>query len=138
MKNTLAAWGITRTGSRVEAVFEQALARADVKKTEHGGQVYLWRKDQDPETYDIVRRSDENSKRAIEDICPEELGAAVALILKNAISIDRSELIKETAKIFGFSRSGDAIETAVSQGIARAVRRKKAKVDENGRIMLAE
>lgn len=135
----LTAFGISRTTSKAEARFDDILNGLNLKTTSSNQSVFLWQEQQLPEEYDICRKPSANGeKRAIEDICPEELGAAVALILKNAISIERSELIKETAKIFGFSRSGDAIETAVSQGIARAVRRKKAKVDENGRIMLAE
>ena len=110
MKSTLAGWGITRTGSRVEAVFDQALSKADVKKTEHGGQVYLWRKDQDPKSYDTVRISHGNSKRAIEDIAPEEIAVALRYTLSNQLSIPYSDMIRETAKLLGFTRSGTAIE----------------------------
>ncbi len=123
MKKVLGAWGITRIGSRTERLFEEAAARADLRISESNGTQFFWRTDQNPAEYADCRIPDGTEKRSMEDICAEEIANGVMCVLRTQISASRADLIRETAKLFGFSRSGGVIETAVNAGISCAASR---------------
>ncbi len=64
----------------------------------------------------IVRSSNgEGSTRTIEQICPEEIQLAIQEIKNKHIGIENNEIITETAKIFGFNRSGSKIQKIIIQ-----------------------
>lgn len=137
-KRVLSAWSITRTSPKVEATFGGALAAAKVKYNESNGGVFLWRDDQNPSTYSLCRESDASAdnKRAMDDICAEEIANGVINVLKNQISLEKQDLIRETAALFGFTRIGEVVETSVTNGINYAVSTEKARLDESGRYTL--
>ncbi len=136
LKKVLGAWGIARTGSRTERIFDEAAAKADLRITESNGAKFFWRTDQEPAEYAQCRIPDGAEKRGMEDICTEEIAAGVMCILRSQISASRSDLIRETAKLFGFTRSGGVIETAVNSGIACAASRGLLTIEDNDRIVL--
>lgn len=136
MKKLLAAWGITRSSSRTEHIFDEAAAKAGVKIMESNGTQFLWREEQEPAEYAKCRIPNGTEKRKLEDICAEEIAAAVMCILRSQISTDRADMIRETAKLFGFTRSGGIIETAVNAGIAYAEAKGSLIVEDDGRIVL--
>ena len=107
--------------------------------TKRNESVFVWSFETDPSSYDDFRgAAEDGTKRKLDDIATEEIGSAVVYILKTSISLERAELIKETAKLFGFARTTETAELAVSMGISHAVRSGRAKVDpETGRIMYA-
>lgn len=126
LKNTIAAWGITRSGSRVEEVFDRALRSSGVRSTQYGDQVYIWKNGQSPEQCDSVRLSAGTEKRSIEDVPPEEIAVAVRYVLSKQFSMPYSDLVKETAKTIGYTRGtnvekqiGYAVNIAVSRGWAK-------------------
>lgn len=126
LKNTIAAWGITRSGSRVEEVFDCALRSAGVRSTQYGEQVYIWKNGQSPEQFDSVRLSDGTEKRSIEDVPPEEIAVAVRYVLSKQFSMPYPDLIKETAKAIGYTRGtnvdrqiGYAVDIAAARGWAK-------------------
>lgn len=138
-KYVLSSYGISRTTAKYEQLFAEALSESNVIITTANENEFIWRADQKPECYDICRRSpDGEEKRALEDIAPEEISAAIMLLLKNQISMSREDIIKETAKIFGYTRAGSAAEAAIALGIAKTVRSGKAMFDEDRRIKLKD
>lgn len=54
------------------------------------------------------------------------------------MSLLKSDLVKETYKVFGFSRGSAAIEKGVMEGIDRAVEKGDVYVDESERMVLKE
>ncbi len=137
LKKVIAVWGITRSGSRTERIFDEAVAKAGVKITESNGAQFFWRDDQEPAAYESCRiPAADGEKRSMEEICAEEIAAGVMCVLRSQISAARADLIRETAKLFGYTRSGGVIEQAVNAGIACAAQRSLLTVEADDRIVL--
>lgn len=134
MKRVLSAWGISRSGARINNHFENLLSEMNVKKTQYGENMYLWKEDQHPSTYFIYRRAIADlEKRDADDLPPEEIANGVKEILKHQISLNHEDLIRETAKLFGFARIGGNVERAICGGIDLVLKDGLAK-NQNGRV----
>ncbi len=132
-KKVLAAWGITRSGSRVENILDHILNTFSFQMTHSSSMPFYWNHDQIPERYTIFRGADGNDdKRSMDDICPEEVSNAIQSVVEMQISLSRTDLIRETAKAFGFTRLGSIIEASVDRGIDKAVSRGYVTLSENG------
>lgn len=129
LKKVLTAWGITRIGSKVERVFDDAAPIACGNFNDSNDEIFFWQDNQVPEAYNICRIPESDSdKRAMDDICAEEIAAAIVLVLENQISMLKSDLIRETAKLFGYTRTGGVIETSIGNGIDYAAKSGKITV----------
>jgi len=58
-----------------------------------------------------------DSKRVIEHISPEELGAAMLLIVQSAVGIGIQSLFSETVKLFGFQRVTDSMRPYLQKAL---------------------
>jgi len=131
IRRVLASWSVTRIGSRIDAFFNKLFKEMQLKYTESGKRFY-WYENQDPEKYPFYRVSvRESDKRDATDIPIEEISNAVRDILDNQISMNRNDLVKETARIFGFSRIGGIVESTILDGIEKAVKRGFAKIEDD-------
>jgi hypothetical protein len=134
-KRVLSAWGISRNGSRLSSYFESLFSGMHLRQTEYGNNVFFWKQDQDPSAY-LIYRSAENDadKRNADDIPPIEIANAARQVLKEQISLSKEDLIRETARIFSFSKVGSIVDIAMRQGVQLAVENEYAK-EQNGRIV---
>lgn len=130
-KRVLSMWGISRIGSRIDYHFSRLFSRMNLKSTGEGIVRYYWREDQDPETYLNYRVFVSNAA----DISPEEISVAVKEVLEAQISLSVDDLVRETAKLFGFNRLGSVVEPAMRKGIEKAIQRGFAR-EENGRVIV--
>lgn len=128
-RRVLSLWGITRMGSRIDAHFTDLLSRMKLPSTGTGKERFFWRPDQLPTEYMSYRAFMTNAA----DICPEEVSVAVKEVLDAQISLSREDLVKETARLFGFSRMGGIVEASMQRGIEMAISRGFAE-EENGRM----
>ena len=120
-RRVLAAWGISRNGTRVNAHFENLFPQLPIKRTQIGKSIIFWKEEQNPDSYASFRVSDlESQKREADDLPPEEVAYGVREILVNQISLPKSELIREVSRLFGYARLGANVEAAMSSGIARS------------------
>lgn len=131
-KNVLSAWGIARKSKAVTAAFESALRAVEHKETEGGS--FIWRCNQSPEDYREFRTGSGTGKRKLEDICIEEVCAAVMYVLDAQISMPENDLVLAAANLFGYTRAS-AVEERVMQAADLAVRRGLA-VRSDGKILL--
>lgn len=69
------------------------------------------------------------------DISLEEVSVALKEVLESRISLSRKDLIRETARLFGYARLGTIVKSSMQQGIEKAIQRGFAK-EENERIIL--
>lgn len=69
------------------------------------------------------------------DISPEEVSVAVKEVLESQFSLLREDLIRETAKLFGYSRLGTIVEASMQKGIDKTIQRGFAKEDR-GRVSM--
>lgn len=139
MRKVLNTWGISRGGSRVDKIFASAVSSIDKVITSDGDQIFFWKKDQVPEEYEIYRTEDqEGNKRSMDDIPSQEILNGIVEVLIEQIGLSEVDLIRETAKKFGFSRLGNVIETTVKYAIGSGIDKGKFHRLDNGNIVLSE
>ena len=139
MKKVLSAWSITRGGSKVESIFLDALSTVPVNTTADEDRVFIWKKEQSPEEYKFYRvDSSETGRRSIDDIPSQEILCAVNEVLCEQISLSETDLIKETAKKFGFSRAGGVIESTVKYAVSKGISEGRLALSDKGSVALAD
>lgn len=135
-RRVLNAWGITRLGNRLNDYLTSFYSVLNLKKTQQNGTVFYWQKEQEPDDYGIYRvLGDDDQKRNAEDLPKEEICCAIKEVLLNQISLPEDDLIRETAKAFGYSRLGGYVEQAMRLGITYSVQ-KEIVINKDGRYIL--
>ncbi len=113
VKRLAGVWGLKRSGPRVVLAVREALNLLLKNRKLAAKDSFLW----PLELKDVpVRTPVEDipeSKRIAEHIPPEEIENAIKFIAKYSIGINSESLIAETAKVFGFNRSGESIRERV-------------------------
>lgn len=135
-KRILNAWGIGRLGVRLSEFLNAVYDELKLKKTQQNGIYFYWNQDQEPEQYKTFRipKNDEE-KRNADDLPIEEIAAAIEEILKNQVSLPAEDLIKETARLFGYARLGGNVEHAMKQGVDFALEARMI-LNNNDRLVL--
>lgn len=134
-RRVLQAWGLTRSGSRIERRLEECTETMLLSTTTaDDGTVFYWPDSVMPGAYHLYRVSaGDQERRNAEDLPPEETANAVYDVLFNQSSLPEEELVKETVRLLGYSRAGAPLERAVRSGLQEAVRRGTARIAE-GRV----
>ncbi|SEU27784.1 DUF3320 domain-containing protein [Paenibacillus sp. NFR01] len=136
-KRVLQAWGISRTGSRIEKRFDEVFAKLKLATTKREKAVFFWPTSISPNSYTEFRVAfTENERRNAEDLPPEEIANAIKHVLSSQISLPKEDLLKETVKQLGYQRSGTSLDKAIRSGIQLAIDRGYVAVDERERIVL--
>ncbi|GAC1310616.1 MAG: DUF3320 domain-containing protein [Mucilaginibacter sp.] len=134
-KRVLLGWGIGRMGARIAVHFEIIFKELGLKQTSDNGNIIFWQVDQQPENYNIYRLpSNETLKRDADDLPSHEIANGIKEILQNQISLTKSDLVKETSRLFGYARIGTNVEIAMEEGIKLALAKGLTKID-NGRLV---
>ena len=109
---------IGRGNAELTDATEKLLKKLDVNVNKQNGVKYIWRSDQNPDTYPYYRVDAScEDKRSMSDISQQELKNAICIALKNGGSMGKDALIKETVKVMGFGRSGATIVEAIERGL---------------------
>ncbi|EXM40502.1 hypothetical protein RASY3_01150 [Ruminococcus albus SY3] len=138
-KRVMTAWGVARQSNLVKGTFDIALEKSRGKSVKSGETEFIWRDDQSPESYELCRaKCASEVRRDIKDIPPEELGNGLILILSRQIAMQREDLMRETAHLFGFTRVTPTLEVAVSLGIRSAKQRGRIAFAEDGKVTYVE
>lgn len=123
-----ASFGIKRSGRDIQSHNEWLFSRKiNAKQTEFAGSTFVWRGDQDPQTYRTYRPTDEEANRQITEYPYEELLAAILAALGTAERLSYEDLVEATMRLLGYKRKtnrvreviGSAIEQAGEEGIIR-------------------
>lgn len=139
MKKVLGAWSITRGGSKVDAIFADVIKDIPKNMTADEDRVFIWKKEQNPEEYPIYRLdSADGEKRSVDEIASEEIANALKEVLCEQICLSESDLIRETAKKFGYSRIGGVIEKTIAYAISKETEAGRLVKTDKGGISLAE
>ncbi|WP_294504668.1 DUF3320 domain-containing protein [uncultured Victivallis sp.] len=102
-KRIVRAWGFNRTGENIQSVLNACLPET-LEHSRYGGNRVFWPEGVAAESYREYRvPADENSRRAIDEIPPEELANAMHEILTDFGSCERDTLYRETLRLFGLS-----------------------------------
>ena len=65
-------------------------------------------------------------------IAPAEYQLALLTIIAEAVAISGDDLIVETARLFGFDRTGADLKEAIDRQVERLVKERRLGLDENG------
>ena len=92
---------------------------------------FFWRQDQDPEQYETFRRQGKNpdQQRKAQEIPPEEAAAAALHMLRQNIALPMDELTSGAARLLGFNRTGQQLQSCMERGVLLLVHRGKCKQD---------
>lgn len=114
------SWNINRVTQRVKRRIIKIIKKTDfyLEHTEY--EKFLWPSHLAPENYNEFRIPPQKGEnpRAITDFSPKEIKNAVLYLLENSISIPKDDLMKETAKLFGFQRMGNTITQIIGKQIS--------------------
>jgi hypothetical protein len=123
-RRLISAWGIGRIGSVVEETLERTIRNCIRRNEIHKKGNFLWERDDFKITcVRIPANNDSESIRDPEYICEEEIQLATMLIIKKAIGIEKESLFTETARLFGWGRSGERVESAISKAFKNLIKR---------------
>lgn len=133
-RRVINAWGMTRSGARIERHLDSLLASMAIRSTTWEDITYYWPQDADPAQYGIYRVSEnESERRSGEDLPPEEVANAVHEILFTHGSLSADDLVREAVKLLGYARTGAALDRVLRKGIQVALDRGVAS-EEEGRV----
>jgi hypothetical protein len=113
------SWGMQRAGNRIQARIQSLCTNLKLQRSKLKGITYYWPTDVKIDEYKIYRvpGKSESSKRAPEDLPPEEIANAALKIISIQISFFENDFIREVAKTFGYQRIGQNVEQYFKQGI---------------------
>ena len=109
-------YGAPRAGKRVRERVEQAIER-------------LLNRPRDRTRHFLVHAQDARqlgprryTKRPIERVAPSEIEEGLLVVAKASYGIEQADLIRETARQFGWRRTGQHIDRGLSEGIERLLK----------------
>ena len=133
----LRAVQIGRGSVELSDATEKLLKKLDVNVNKQNGLKYVWKSDQNPETYQYYRVDATcDDKRSMSDISQQELKNAVCIALKNNGPLTKDALIKETVRVMGFSRSGVTIVEAIERGLKYGRKTGEIVINEEKKFVL--
>ncbi len=129
-------WNVNKCTEKFVDRVRRALSQTSILTTDGDVSEVLWPSGRMPEDYDGFRTpgDDPESKRKIGEIPMAEIVNGTAFILRGQISMPSEDLVRETAKLFGFQRTGSAIQARISEAIERLVRDNSIRED-SGRLV---
>ena len=136
-KRVARAWGLMRTGNRIEERLRALLTR-DVQRTRESG-VFYWPKDIDPKSWEGFRVADEekDSRRNIDEIALEELGNMALFLLNEHGSTSVMELARSICRLQGIGKMSSDANKRIGLAFKREQKKGRIVVDANDRISLA-
>jgi len=137
VKKTLRSFNIARSSPQTLEATDRALKKVLARMNKQAGVKFYWRRDQDPDQYRIYR-SEVNSgdKRAVDEICQQELKNAICIVLKEKGAQDKDALIRNAIRTMGYARSSSALVAAVLKGLKYGKKTGEIVQDEEKRFLL--
>jgi hypothetical protein len=123
-----AYFGIGRITQRVTDQIRTALGGRGRWGDEHD---FVWRLDQDPTGVPPVRvaGSGPSARREIHEVPLAEVAAALRIVVERAVGIGQQDLLRDAARLLGFSRITDRVTERFAQGLRLAQLRELVRVD---------
>lgn len=110
------AWDLARVGAKIRRTVESVCESAQEQGLIQERNGFLWTV---PLPEDIVVRvpveGHSETQRKIEYIPEEEIYRAMQLVAEEAVGISSENLLQETARLFGFQRSGENVHSRLEE-----------------------
>lgn len=102
-------WGLQRVTQNAVQRVKTLAKKANVRTVRHGKKVFYWPPDVDPQYYTCFRIHGDEYRRDAADLPPEEVANAILYVLQQHVRLREEEVIRETARLFGYQRTGSNI-----------------------------
>lgn len=136
-KRVLKSFGIARAGSRIQAHMNGIYRSLQLRSTLQDERRFFWSPGQDPAQYRMFRTSGEGAaKRDPIDVPVQEAVNALYRALDEQVSLPHDDLIRESAKLMGYTRSGPIVVTLFEAAINYAKRKHAIVKSANGNWVL--
>lgn len=137
-KRVAQSFGVTKIGSRIQNEFDLFAMHCGFNITKQmSGKVY-WSRNYNPNNYHGFRESGlDDDKREVKDVPIIEALNAICYILFNDISVEEQDLIKEAAKLLGYSRLGSGATVLFDEALVLGEQMQKI-IKNDVRWMLTE
>ena len=91
----------------------------------------VWRLDQDPAGVPPVRVAGQgaSARREIDEVPLSEVAAAARIVVERAVGIAAVDLVRDAARLLGFSRVTDRVTERVASGVQLAAQRELIQID---------
>lgn len=113
------AHGLQRTGHIVEKTILRAVAAAATAGVILRRELFLWPTNARAAT--PRRPAPGQPLRSIEHVAPEEIAEAAILVIRSSRGINEADLTRETARVFGYQRTGEKIEQTITRVVNHLV-----------------
>ena len=111
------AWGLGRVTKRAQKRLLDILKQTDIHSRDTSGIDSLWKSAEQADGWSGYRAHTGSDERTAYEIPAEEIAAAAQAALETNISLERSELEREAARCFGFSRMGRVLQERMGAGV---------------------
>ena len=133
------SFGITRSTAKIQNHLSELIASLALPSTIQYEDRFIWKKDQNPDEYILIRRNGEGDcKRDVKEIPQQEAANAVCLVLHEQISMSRDDLVRESAKLMNFTRLSSNVSAVFEAAVQSAESKGLIATDENGTCRLSE
>ena len=123
--------GAPRAGKRIRERIEQAIERILGRPRDKTKSQFLER------TRGLEQlRPRREAKRPIDRVAGSEIDEALLLVAKVSFGIEQRELVRETARQFGWRRTGQEIERRLNEGVERLL--EKGRLHVQGDMLVAK
>lgn len=127
--------GLQRTGSRIVESVRRGLGVAASRGLLTRKGDFAW-SEYVSESEPRDRSGLPPDERSIDLIAPEEVAGAVVMVVRASLGLQRDDLVSEVARLFGFGRTSEGIQSVV-QGIVERMRSDHRLVERAGYLHLA-
>lgn len=114
-RTVAAGWDVSRLGKNVRRRLERAYNHEQRNGNLLLKSGFLWPTGEDTI---FIRTNTDDESRKIDRIPPQEIAKAAYIILDEGGSMTRPDLVLETARLFGYSRTGKRIKEQVGSAIS--------------------
>ncbi|QES89652.1 DUF3320 domain-containing protein [Rhizosphaericola mali] len=119
-KKILKLWNTARAGNKLSNFLTEIVYSIPGIQKINSHQEFYWSGEITPSSLDHYRDNSEE-KRTIDDIAPEEIKVAIMEIMNANLSLNRSDLVRLTARIFDYLKVGTQIDLIINLTINRIV-----------------
>lgn len=114
-----AAWSHARAGARITAKVASAVRAAEVGKRVRRRGPFLWPADE--RALELRVGTPDGAVRNIAHVSPEEQELAIAVVLREALSLPADELVVHAARALGYARTGADIDRSLRSAVQRGL-----------------
>jgi hypothetical protein len=111
------AWKANRAGDRIRKAVEEAAADCEGKGQLRRQGEFLHPAGEREPAVRVPDPKNRETERAIEHIAPEEVQAAMRLLIRQGGGLGEEALLAQTARLFGFAKLGDNLRQRLQESL---------------------